>query len=138
MTSGPTTATASPWFVRPPSPEATARLFCFPFSGSGASAFSAWPAALDDVEVCPVQFPGRENRLAHPHYGTYDNLAAGLTEALSPCWRGRTRSSGTARAPCPPTRPCSGSPPSACPHPSASSCPASPRRTTPRATGCSP
>ncbi len=83
MTSGPTAA-ASPWFVRPPSADHPARIFCFPFSGSGASAFSAWPAVLDGAEVCPVQFPGRENRLAHPHYGTYENLAAGLAEALRP------------------------------------------------------
>jgi surfactin synthase thioesterase subunit len=83
MTTGSTTA-LSPWFVRPPSTDHPARLFCFPFSGSGASAFSAWPAALDDVEVCPVQFPGRENRLGHPHYGTYENLAADLAEALAP------------------------------------------------------
>ncbi|MFF4911023.1 thioesterase II family protein [Streptomyces sp. NPDC001260] len=83
MTSG-STITASPWFVRPPSTDHPARLFCFPFSGSGASAFSAWPAAIDDVEVCPVQFPGRENRLGHPHYGTYENLAAGLVEPLEP------------------------------------------------------
>lgn len=82
MTSGPT-LTASPWFVRQPS-DHPARMFCFPFSGSGASAFSAWPAALGDVEICPVQFPGRENRLAHPHYGTYENLAAGLAEPLAP------------------------------------------------------
>jgi surfactin synthase thioesterase subunit len=83
MTSGSITA-ASPWFVRPPSADHPARMFCFPFSGSGASAFSAWPAVLGDVEVCPVQFPGRENRLAHPHYGTYENLAAGLAESLTP------------------------------------------------------
>ncbi|MGW1767933.1 thioesterase II family protein [Streptomyces sp. NPDC002073] len=83
MTTGSTTAT-SPWFVRPPSDGAAARLFCLPFSGSGASAFSAWPAALDDVEVCPVQFPGRENRLGHPHYGTYENLADSLVEPLEP------------------------------------------------------
>lgn len=85
MTSGSGSATAlPPWFVRPPSARHPARLFCFPFSGSGASAFSAWPAALDDIEVCPVQFPGRENRLGHPHYGTYENLAADLAEALAP------------------------------------------------------
>ncbi|WP_151483279.1 thioesterase II family protein [Streptomyces albicerus] len=83
MTSGSITAT-SPWFVRPQSTDHPARLFCFPYSGSGASAFSAWPATIDDVEVCPVQFPGRENRLAHPHYGTYENLAAGLVEPLVP------------------------------------------------------
>ncbi|OQD51805.1 thioesterase [Streptomyces phaeoluteigriseus] len=83
MTSGSTTAT-SPWFVRPPSTGHPARIFCFPFSGSGASAFSAWPAAIDGVEVCPVQFPGRENRMAEPHYGTYEDLAAGLVPPLMP------------------------------------------------------
>ncbi|MDG9723722.1 thioesterase II family protein [Streptomyces sp. DH41] len=83
MTSGSTTV-ASPWFVRPPAAGHAARIFTFPFAGSGASAFSAWPAALGDTEICPVQFPGRENRLAHPHYGTYENLAAGLAEALRP------------------------------------------------------
>lgn len=83
MTSGSTTA-VSPWFVRPPSTGHPARIFCFPFSGSGASAFSAWPDALDDIEICPVQFPGRENRLGHPHYGTYENLAADLVEPLAP------------------------------------------------------
>lgn len=83
MTPGSTAAT-SPWFVRPQTVDHPARIFCFPYSGSGASAFSAWPAAIDDVEVCPVQFPGRESRLAEPHYGTYENLAAGLVESLKP------------------------------------------------------
>jgi surfactin synthase thioesterase subunit len=86
MTSGSATAPAapSPWFVRPQSTGHRARIFCFPFSGSGASAFSSWPAVIDGAEVCPVQFPGRENRLGHPHYGTYENLAADLAEALAP------------------------------------------------------
>ncbi|EPH46604.1 thioesterase domain-containing protein [Streptomyces aurantiacus] len=83
MTSG-STAPASPWFVRPPSADHPARIFGFPFSGSGASAFSAWPAAIGGGEVCPVQFPGRENRLAHPHYGTYEDLADSLAQALAP------------------------------------------------------
>lgn len=83
MTTGSTTV-ISPWFVRPPSIGHPARMFCLPFSGSGASAFSAWPVAIDDIEVSPVQFPGRENRLGHPHYGTYENLAAGLAESLEP------------------------------------------------------
>ncbi|MDT0616323.1 thioesterase II family protein [Streptomyces lancefieldiae] len=83
MTSGSTTD-ASPWFVRPPSTGHPARIFCFPFAGSGASAYSDWPAVLGDIEVCPVQFPGRENRLAEPHYGTYENLVTGLAEVLAP------------------------------------------------------
>ncbi|NEC15171.1 thioesterase [Streptomyces sp. SID8014] len=82
MTSGP--ALASPWFVRPPAAGASARLFCFPFSGSGASAFGAWPATAGDADICPVQFPGRENRLAHPHYASYENLAEQLVEVLTP------------------------------------------------------
>ncbi|MFE7173439.1 thioesterase II family protein [Streptomyces sp. NPDC057616] len=82
MTTGPTTL--SPWLVRPPAAGPRARLFCLPFAGSGASAFSAWPADLDGVEVCPVQFPGRENRLGHPHYGSYEHLADELAEHLAP------------------------------------------------------
>ncbi|MFG2018030.1 thioesterase II family protein [Actinomadura geliboluensis] len=81
MTAG---AAGAPWFVRPPSPDRAARLLCFPYSGSGASAFSGWPAAIDGVEVCPVQFPGRENRLGEPHYGTYGKLATALIEPLTP------------------------------------------------------
>ncbi len=89
MTSGSAVAMSarsgpSRWFVRGPSADHAARLFCFPYSGTGASAFSSWPAAMADVEVCPLQFPGRENRLGEPHYGTYEDLAADLVEALRP------------------------------------------------------
>lgn len=83
MTSG-TTAAVPPWFVRPPAAAPDARLLCFPFAGAGASAFSAWPAAVGGAEVVPVQFPGRENRLGHPHYGTYENLADSLLAPLEP------------------------------------------------------
>jgi surfactin synthase thioesterase subunit len=83
MTSG-TASTRSPWFLRPPESGHAARIFCFPRSGTGASAFSAWPAAIGGAQVCPVQFPGRENRLAEPHYGTYEELADSLVEPLAP------------------------------------------------------
>ncbi|GID30285.1 thioesterase II family protein [Paractinoplanes brasiliensis] len=75
--------TAGSWLVRPPAGGSRARLFCFPYSGAGASAFRAWPHTVGDVEICPVQFPGRENRLAEPHYGTYRRLAAGLVDGLA-------------------------------------------------------
>ncbi|WP_176308815.1 thioesterase [Micromonospora sp. NBS 11-29] len=53
------------WFVSTGSrPEAPVRLFCLPYAGAGASAFRRWPAAFGpDVEVLPVQLPGRENRI---------------------------------------------------------------------------
>ncbi|WP_026189712.1 thioesterase II family protein [Salinispora mooreana] len=74
----------SPWFLRNPSLERSARVFCFPYSGAGASTFHAWPTVIDDVEVCPLQFPGRENRMGETHYRTYGNLTADLIEPLAP------------------------------------------------------
>lgn len=50
-----------------PQPTAWARLFCLPHAGGSASLFRTWQAELgQDVEVCPVQLPGRENRLREP------------------------------------------------------------------------
>ena len=38
------------------------RLFCFPFGGGSASVYRSWHHDFpDDIEVCPVQLPGREN-----------------------------------------------------------------------------
>lgn len=59
-------ALSSPWIVRQPSPTARLRLFCFPFSGGGASAFRGWSDALPSTEVCAVQPPGRETRRREP------------------------------------------------------------------------
>ncbi|MFD0695356.1 thioesterase II family protein [Paenibacillus sp. GCM10027628] len=42
---------------------ANLRLFCFPYAGGGASVFREWPRFFPkQVEVCPVQLPGRESR----------------------------------------------------------------------------
>jgi medium-chain acyl-[acyl-carrier-protein] hydrolase len=44
-------------------PNAKIRLFCLPFAGGGASLYRPWAAALaPEIEVCPIQPPGRENR----------------------------------------------------------------------------
>lgn len=43
-----------------------------------------WPHYIGDIEVCPIQLPGRENRLVEKSYDTYEELAAQLIEALSP------------------------------------------------------
>jgi medium-chain acyl-[acyl-carrier-protein] hydrolase len=49
--------------VTAPRPAARLRLFCLPFAGGGASTYREWPANVpDDVEVCLIQLPGRENR----------------------------------------------------------------------------
>jgi surfactin synthase thioesterase subunit len=63
---------------------APARLFCFPYSGCGASMYHRWPRRIGSIEVCLIQPPGRENRVREPHYGTYEELAAALVDYLPP------------------------------------------------------
>lgn len=58
----------NPWLACwTPVAEARLRLFCFPYAGSGASVYRGWSRDLrGDVEVCPVQYPGRETRIREP------------------------------------------------------------------------
>lgn len=72
------------WLLRRPKDDAAARIFCFPYSGVGASMYGTWPERIGVAEVCLVQPPGRENRLREPHYGSYEALAEQLVDALLP------------------------------------------------------
>lgn len=61
------------------------RLFCFPYAGGGGSVFVRALAGLTrSIEVCPVQLPGRENRLSEPFLTSVPEVAraaaAGLQE----------------------------------------------------------
>jgi medium-chain acyl-[acyl-carrier-protein] hydrolase len=65
-------------------PRARLRLFCFPYAGGGASAYRGWAAALPpDLEVCPVQLPGRESRLREPSFDRSGPLIEALADALA-------------------------------------------------------
>ncbi|MCA2219349.1 thioesterase II family protein [Jidongwangia harbinensis] len=75
-------AARSPWLLRRPDPLIGARLFCVPYSGCGASMYHRWPRTIGELEVCPVQLPGREGRLREPIPATYEELAADLAEGL--------------------------------------------------------
>nr|WP_225955258.1 thioesterase domain-containing protein [Kibdelosporangium phytohabitans] len=70
--------------MRRPADDCAARVFCFPYSGLGASMFTQWPRRIGDIEICLVQPPGRENRIKHPHYGTYEQLAEEVADGLAP------------------------------------------------------
>jgi len=75
----------SRWLSVPlPKPSARMRLFCFPYAGAGGSAYFAWTRALAHlpIEVCAVQPPGRENRLAELPYTVMEPLAAGAAAAI--------------------------------------------------------
>ena len=84
MTTTAAAARRTKWLLRSADDEAAARLFCFPYSGTGASTYHTWPRYIGPAEVCPLQPPGRENRIREPHYGTYAVLADSLIEALLP------------------------------------------------------
>jgi medium-chain acyl-[acyl-carrier-protein] hydrolase len=75
-----------PWIAcRKPNPQARLRLFCFPYAGTGASIFRNWADGLpDDIEVCPVQFPGRGTRLTESPFTQLSTLVEALAEDLVP------------------------------------------------------
>jgi len=72
------------WLLRKPADTAAGRVFCFPYSGIGASMFNRWPRWIGDIEMCPLQLPARENRIRVPHFGTYELMAEELVPALRP------------------------------------------------------
>ncbi len=61
------------------------RLYCLPYFAGGASVFSSWHELLpEDIEVCAVQFPGREERGDEKPYDNVFELVAKLTEVMEP------------------------------------------------------
>jgi surfactin synthase thioesterase subunit len=43
-----------------------------------------WPAVVAGVAICPIQLPGRENRIGEPHFGGFDALAEAAGAGLAP------------------------------------------------------
>lgn len=74
----------TPWLAwRSPNQQARLRLFCFPHAGGGAGAYRTWQDYLQPtVEVCPVQIPGREERLNEPCYTRLNDLVESIAESL--------------------------------------------------------
>ncbi|MBR1692650.1 MAG: thioesterase [Lachnospiraceae bacterium] len=59
-------------------------LFCLPFAGGGASAYGSWMKKLDGICcVCPIQLPGREERMTEPPYEEMGALLSELEETVS-------------------------------------------------------
>lgn len=61
------------------------RLFCFPYAGGGASLFRRWRDHLPvEVDICPVQLPGRENRRKESPFTQIQPLIDTLLDVLAP------------------------------------------------------
>lgn len=65
--------------------QAGVRLFCLPYAGGGAHTFRQWITALPPfIEVCPIQLPGRGNRLKDPPFTKLPPLVKAISEAIRP------------------------------------------------------
>nr|QEO74856.1 thioesterase [uncultured bacterium] len=72
-----------------PNPRADVRLFCFPYAGGGANIYQKWADGLPrSVEVCAVQLPGRERRMAERPLTDIRETAARIGQALAPTLSG--------------------------------------------------
>ena len=78
----------NPWLIcGEPNPRSRLRLFCFPYGGSGASIFRQWPENMpESVEICPVQLPGREDRIEEPLFTEMSRLIEVMAANFDPCF----------------------------------------------------
>lgn len=74
------------WFNFPkPNPQASLRLFCFPYAGGGAIIYRNWPTGLPkEIEVCSTQLPGHGNRHSEVLYDRMEPLVEALVPAILP------------------------------------------------------
>jgi len=61
-------------------------LFCFPYAGGGASVFYNWSKKLKeyDISVCPIQLPGREDKILESPYTNLNILVRDLVKLIRP------------------------------------------------------
>jgi medium-chain acyl-[acyl-carrier-protein] hydrolase len=61
------------------------RLFCFPYSGASASVFFPWRGAFGpEIEVVPVELPGRGTRMTEPLATRIETLVERFARELRP------------------------------------------------------
>ena len=66
-----------------PIPNARLRLFCFHNAGGNASIFQKWSDSLSpDIEVCPIQLPGRAERIGEQPCTEFFSLIETLEKVL--------------------------------------------------------
>src|SRR2546423_5947476 len=77
---------ASPWVAEPrPKPQARIRLFCFPYAGGSSLIYRNWPDNLSsEVEVYPLQLPGRGSRMQESAATQLSPLVEAIAQAIMP------------------------------------------------------
>jgi surfactin synthase thioesterase subunit len=77
---------ADAWLIRPrPYRLGHLQLVCFSYAGGNASTYRTWPDDLPaEIDVCAVQLPGRDNRLAERPFTRLPDLVETLAGVLEP------------------------------------------------------
>lgn len=66
------------------SPNVRLRLFAFPFGGGAASVFRSWSTEFSsEIEICPVQLPGRETRVSEKPITRMSQMVQELVPAIN-------------------------------------------------------
>jgi surfactin synthase thioesterase subunit len=83
-----TKTTFNSWITCPkPNLQAKLRLFCLPYAGASAMIFRTWPNDLPptiEVEVCPIELPGRGRQMKLSLYTEMQPLVREIAQNLIP------------------------------------------------------
>jgi medium-chain acyl-[acyl-carrier-protein] hydrolase len=76
----------TPWIAYSQvNPQAKLRLFCFSYAGGSALVFRDWQESLpNDIQVCPIELPGRGSRLLEKPFENTQSLVKELMSAIAP------------------------------------------------------
>jgi len=65
-------------------PRDSLKIFCLPYAGGGASVFRNWQSGIpDNIGICPVQLPGREDRICEKPIAEMKKITSLILEELS-------------------------------------------------------
>lgn len=79
-------STAKSYILFPkPNPQASLRLFCFPYAGGSSLIFRTWASSLpENIEICPVELPGRATQIKSPPLKRMEALVRTIAPILVP------------------------------------------------------
>lgn len=82
----PIKSTYNSWITCPkPNPQASLRLFCFPYAGGSSLIFRTWADSLPkNIEVCPIEYPGRGTQIRSVPFTRLEPLVSELAPLLLP------------------------------------------------------
>ncbi len=77
---------SNPWVVKPkPNPNARIKIFCLPFAGGSSVSYRNWIKYLpEDIELCPVEIPGRGIRMNETLISDLSVLVKKIAEGIYP------------------------------------------------------